>query len=673
MAGFIRSNRCERIQNGYRLAKFDSGTHSVVRIPLSVGLKSSESHDLLEIERNARKFHPLDNVRSTLPKQRDRAPSGDYVKLHLTAAPNTFSVVDVKASRYELARTRQLARAWAATLPEPRRRDLAALFTQRAMESYRDQAHPTARFSDPFSMPYGRLDLAVQQLAEALGKEAVSLPPAEALFQLTSLYTALLDSRERSALGAFYTPPALAERLLDLAGEHNVDWRTASILDPASGGGAFLVPAASRMRTALANVDPAFALAQIGTRLKGFELDPYAAWFGQAAVEIELADLSARARRPVPIVVRVVDTIEEAPSEDYDLVVGNPPYGRLTLTPDQRARFARSLYGHANLYGVFTDIAVRWAKPDGVIAYLTPTSFLGGQYFSALRSMLAVEAPPVSVNFVQARSGVFEDVLQETLLAIYRRGQKAGRFQVHYLQLAGDAETRLVRNGTVSLPATASDPWLAPREPHQTKLIATAERMTCRLADWGYQVSTGPLVWNRFKSQLKDRPSKQTRPLIWAEAVTTDGRFIHRAERRGHAPYFKIERGDAWLVVDQACVLVHRTTAKEQPRRLIAAELPQAFIDAEGGVVVENHLNMVRPTASPKVSPAVVAAFLNSAAADQLFRCINGSVAVSAFELEALPLPTAAEMKQVERLVARGAGRADIEGAIVTLYKQAQV
>ncbi|KRB81178.1 RNA methyltransferase [Sphingomonas sp. Root710] len=597
----------------------------------------------------------------------------DHVKLRLTAAPHPSPVTNIKASRYELARTRQLARAWAATLPEPMRRDLAALFTQRAMESYRNHAYPTARFSDPFSKPYGRLDLAVQQLAEALGREAVPLPPAEALFQLTSLYTTLLDSRERSALGAFYTPPALAERLLDLAGEHGVDWRTASILDPASGGGAFLVPAARRMRMALASVDPVFALAQIGTRLKGFELDPYAAWFGQAAVEIELADLAARARRPVPIVVHVADTIEEAPTEDYGLVVGNPPYGRLTLTPDQRARFARSLYGHANLYGVFTDIAVRWAKPNGVIAYLTPTSFLGGQYFSALRSMLALEAPPVAVDFVQARSGVFEDVLQETLLAVYRRGQNASRFQVHYLQLTDDAETRLVRNGTVALPATASDPWLAPREPHQAKLIATAERMACRLADWGYQVSTGPLVWNRFKSQLKDRPSKQTRPLIWAEAVTTDGRFIHRAERRGHAPYFKIERGDAWLVVDQACVLVHRTTAKEQPRRLIAAELPQAFINAEGGVVVENHLNMVRPIASPKVSPAVVAAFLNSAAADQLFRCINGSVAVSAFELEALPLPTAAEMTAVERLVARGADRDHIEAAIVALYKQARV
>jgi len=588
--------------------------------------------------------------------------------LQLTPLPVEDAPVDLSASRYELARTRQLARSWAATLSEPRRRDMAALFTGRAIESYRSHAVPAAVLSEPFNRPCGKLDLAIEQLADALGEVAAPLPPAEALFQLTGLYTTLLAARERSAMGAFYTPPALAERLLDLAGEHGIDWRTASVLDPASGGGAFLVPAALRMCAALKDVDAALVLSQIGARLQGFELDPYAAWFGQAAIELALADLAHKARRRVSIVIRVTDTVEEAPSPVHDLVIGNPPYGRVSLTTDQRARFARSLYGHANLYGVFTDIAVRWAKPDGVIAYLTPTSFLGGHYYSALRAMLAAEAPPAAIDFVQARSGVFEDVLQETLLAVYRRGRPAGRFQVHYLQLCGGAETRLVRNGTVALPSTATDPWLTPREPQQAGLIATAEQMACRLTDWGYQVSTGPLVWNRFKPQLKERPNRHTRPLIWAEAVASGGRFVHRAERRGHAPYFRLEPGDSWLVVDRACVLVHRTTAKEQPRRLIAAELPQDFIDASGGVVVENHLNMVRPTQAPKVSPAAVSAFLNSATADQLFRCINGSVAVSAFELESLPLPPAAAMKDVERLVSRGAAGSEIDAAVAALY-----
>ena len=86
--------------------------------------------------------------------------------------------------------------------------------------------------------------------------------------------------------------------------------------------------------------------------------------------------------------------------------------------------------------------------------------------------------------------------------------------------------------------------------------------------------------------------------------------------------------------------------------------------------MVENHLNMVRPVARPAVSPATVAAVLNSRIVDQLFRCINGSVAVSAFEMEALPLPSPPAMAQVEALVSRGACSAEIEDELARLYRQ---
>jgi adenine-specific DNA-methyltransferase len=193
--------------------------------------------------------------------------------------------------------------------------------------------------------------------------------------------------------------------------------------------------------------------------------------------------------------------------------------------------------------------------------------------------------------------------------------------------------------------------------------------MTARLADWGYAVSTGPLVWNRFKGQLRyEAGAKDIFPLIWAEAVTSDGRFIFKAQKKNHAPFFKINQGDEWLLVDEPCVLVQRTTAKEQARRLIAAELSASFIKHHGSVVVENHLNMVRANSKPLVSTNVVAAVLNSTVVDQLFRCISGSVAVSAFELEALPLPSPPELRHLIRLIERGESRVRIEQEISRLY-----
>src|SRR5205823_10639815 len=129
-------------------------------------------------------------------------------------------------------------------------------------------------------------------------------------------------------------------------------------------------------------------------------------------------------------------------------------------------------------------------------------------------------------------------------------------------------------------------------------------------------------------------------PLIWAEAVTPDCRFVFRSEKKNHEPYFEPRHGEDWLITRTPCVLVQRTTAKEQKRRLIAAELPGEFIRLHGAVVIENHLNMIRPTTEcPGISTAALTALFNSDVVDEAFRCINGSVAVSAAELEALPTP----------------------------------
>lgn len=574
--------------------------------------------------------------------------------------------------RGELARARLLCRAWSESLEERERAKQAALFAERALEAFAGEVAPKLRSIQPFDAAGRRLDRAAGQLADSIGRDVTRLPLIEGLHFITALYPTLLPTHDRGALGAYYTPMTLVSRLLDRASEEGIDWRTVRILDPAAGGGAFLLQAAAKMREALSDCEPALIPAQIGSRLLGLELDPNAARLAQRALEVLLADLATSNGRPVATMIRVCNSLDEPAQESFDLVVGNPPYGRVTLDVEQRRRYARSLYGHANLYGVFTDLALRWTKPGGLIGYLTPTSFLAGQYYASLRGLLAREAPPVAIDFVHARRGVFEDVLQETMLAVYRKGARRRRVQIHYLHVANEREAKVVKNGTVGLPADPAAPWLAPRDPQHSALIRLVETMTTRLSDWGYSVSTGPLVWNRFKSQLRDKPTgRSVHPLIWAEAVTSDGRFVFRAEKKNHAPYFKLEKGDDWLLVERPCVLIQRTTAKEQARRLIAAELPSKFVKQHGGVVVENHLNMVRADGEAKVAPAVVAAILNSRVVDEVFRCMNGSVAVSAFELEALPLPRRAALKALERLVAEGAGRALVDAECDLLYSGA--
>ena len=413
-------------------------------------------------------------------------------------------------------------------------------------------------------------------------------------------------------------------------------------IDPSCGGGAFLIAAASRMVKALGPAEPAIVVAAVSARLRGWDLDPFAAWLSHLCVEaLLLPQVAASGRRLAPI-TEARDSLAGWGGHEgaYALVMDNPAFGKVKDDEGLRQRFRRSLYGHPNLYGLFTDLAVHLAAAErGVIAYLTPTSYFGGKYFKALRRLLAEKAPPVSIDIVESRKDVFEEVLQEVALSVFRRGssEKAASCSIIHVETDGlQVETA----GSFVLPTDPEASWLMPRNAGDAPFVERMLSMPSRLSDWGYSVSTGPLVWNRKKAKLHNDTRKGSVPVVWAEAVCGQGMFRLKPERRNHAAFYEPSGPRDSNLVTASCVLLQRTTAKEQDRRLVSAVLPASVLEAHGSVTVENHLNMVIATRPlPAVPMDVLSAFLASETADRVIRCINASVALSASEIEAMPLP----------------------------------
>lgn len=530
------------------------------------------------------------------------------------------------------------------------------------------ERHGTAMKIKPVGLSLPALSVDVRRMADGTGRLVADFPVEDAGYLIGSIYTVMLPSAIRSDMGAYYTPPPLVARLLDMAEAAGFDFSRGTAVDPACGGGAFLAPVALRMVEQSRCASAEWILRRLGKRLKGIEIDPFAAWITQVLVEAAVMPLCIAAKRRLADVVTVADALIPSDVGTYDLVIGNPPYGRVTLDEPMRNHYARSLFGHANLYGLFTDLALRLTKPSGVIAYLTPTSFLGGQYFKALRQLLTEKATPVAFDFVADRYGVFDDVLQETLLTTYVMQRRDAPATISALVPHGLNAAHVEPVGTVNLMATG-DPWLLPRTSSDAAFLRSIATMPTRLADLGYSVSTGPLVWNRHRPQLCTERNADTLPLLWAESVVPEG-FVFSAERRNHVPFFALQVNQPHLVTKSSCVLVQRTTSKEQNRRLLAAVLPQDFLDCNGGAVVENHLNMVHAPAPElaRVSPKTIAALLNTEAIDRAFRCISGSVAVSAYEMNALPLPSPEQMAELESLLSRGAVKATIERVVFSFY-----
>lgn len=462
--------------------------------------------------------------------------------------------------------------------------------------------------------------------------------------RLGELYVGSLDVSSRSKHGQHYTPSVLADRLWAMTREALEMTRGRDqmlpglIRDPACGAGALLLPPLREHLRASAGVDPAMTVRALPSKICGVDQDPWSAWLTNVVLASETLRTLARVpeshRTPIPVLAEAGDGLAKGREKTLATIM-NPPYGRLRLTEGVRADWAHVLYGHANIYGIFMASGAENIHDGGVLACLVPTSFTAGRYFHRLRGHLAEALPLYSINFVDGRQGVFAGVLQETCLVTFRRN--------------GARKVKVTRsNETVQpvaeVPVPKGDgPWLLPRESTDAAVAAAAARMPLTLEAAGWHAATGPLVWNRRKPDLYSQSATNRATVLWAADI--DGGHVHRDAARDSMRYLALTmKSDIdVMVLDEPAILVQRTTAPEQQRRLVAAELdPAALVRFGGRVVAENHLNVLRPTVPvPLISRATLARVLQTKTMDRLMRCISGSVAVSSYEIDSLPLPRA--------------------------------
>ena len=487
---------------------------------------------------------------------------------------------------------------------------------------------------------------------------------------LGSAYVAALSSDVRARHGRHYTPPDLAEHLWRMTRDALGLPPRASCLpglvrDRASGSGALLLPPMREHVKASARMDAAMTLAALPSLIEGSDADPNAVWLANVVLAAEalplLAHVPASRRRPFPALVTCADGLITG-RRLARVEVQNPPYGRVRLTPEERQRWSHVLYGHANLYGLFIGAALEDLDDSGVLAALVPTSFTSGLYFSKLRDTISTSAPLRSTAFVAERDGVFANVLQETCLAVFSR-----RTRSRWTTIAS-VNGHVEPVARVKSPRGAG-PWLLPRRADDAPTAASAARLPLRLADVGYRCSTGPLVWNRRQADLSPSPGSTAVPVVWAADI--DGGRLHRDPARDLLRYLRLRASDGpSLVLTRPAVLVQRTTAPEQARRLVAAHLAESDLLAWGGrVVVENHVNVLHSIVEePILDGPTLAAVLHSATLDRVIRSLSGSVAVSAYEIESIPLPDAETLRTWN-----GRTDEDLEGAVAFAYRLADV
>jgi adenine-specific DNA-methyltransferase len=485
------------------------------------------------------------------------------------------------------------------------------------------------------------LRLVVGHAPEGVRQLLTTLAPPWQDHAIACVYAVLLPRARRRRLGAYFTPPHLVAHLTSRLRAAGLDPQIHRVLDPAAGGAAFLVPLAREVAKSLraAGMSHGRILSRLRKQLVGRELDAGLADVANALLRRMLTrecGVPSRLVRRFSL-VEVGDSLDASASRKIDHHVGNPPYLRLAAVAQRRWKeeFADIANGRLNLYSMFVRRALSEVPPKGLIGYVLPASFVGGPEFASFRRRVLQLGEVLVLDMVEKRTDVFVDAIQDACFLIIRR--RAQMAEAPPITPAASGVLRhdgtFVDHGSI-WPASDGAPWALPG------FALSGEEDV--LADYGYKGTVGYLVANRQAELLHRRPAANRAALIWAKCVTPDGRFeFDRGRRSKQADgrgFVEVER-DAPYVIRAPCVVVQRTSSRNQARRLTAAPVPRSFLMKYRGIVGENHVIILVPTRADAVSPSEMATVLNGELANGAMARICGSASISVRLLERLPLP----------------------------------
>jgi adenine-specific DNA-methyltransferase len=290
--------------------------------------------------------------------------------------------------------------------------------------------------------------------------------------------TKMLVSPEK-ARGAFYTPLPLAEFIAGWAIRNPND----RVMEPSAGSAAFLEAAALAFRA-------------LGADPRKHQIQAY-------EIDAESARQSAEALNAQSVRANVIaqDFFDVIPSDNFDAVIGNPPYVRYQhfagefRAKAQRAALAQGvrLPGLASSWAAFVVHAAGFLKPSGRLGLVLPAELLTVNYAAPIRQFLMQRF--AHVRLVLFSSRVFPDVEAEVLLLLAEGTGPSGTCEL--VQADGIESLSSVIPESWS-PNASGEKWttalLRPEELHAYSRLASSDSFT-PLENYGH-VDLGMVTGN---------------------------------------------------------------------------------------------------------------------------------------------------------------------------------
>lgn len=344
--------------------------------------------------------------------------------------------------------------------------------------------------------------------------------------------------------------------------------------------------------------------------------------------------------------------------DDFDFIVGNPPYVAITSLSEHEKSFYRKHYatarGRFDLYLLFFEKALRCLATNGRMVFITPEKYLYVETARPLRALLS----HVHVEQIQfMKDDTFGDLVTYPTITTLRNA-------------AGGTTRIMRRNGraaTIKLPHDEQS-WLpviegsAASSPSAT-LADVCDRISCGVATGADAVFVRtasaldptlrsfayPTIAGRQLTSSTCTLPRQTLMLIpydaeghllsWSE-MGAFGRYVQRAEVRRKLLARTCARRKPWYAFHETPTL----RAIRRPKILCKdiCERPRFWIDRSGDFVPRHSVYYLVPR--DRAALDILAEYLNSSAAHRWLaqncqRASKGFLRLQSRVLQRMPLP----------------------------------
>lgn len=329
--------------------------------------------------------------------------------------------------------------------------------------------------------------------------------------------------------------------------------------------------------------------------------------------------------------------------EQFDYIIGNPPYLKLQKTSIESQSMPQVCHGSPNLYFLFFAMGVFNLKKEGELVYIIPRSWTSGEYFKKFREYLLKHISICEIHLFKSRDKVFKNdpILQETMIIKVKKTLlKPNHIKVTSSSTSDyeDIETYLVAYETMV--SSNSYIYLITNS-QEAEILNKFSKLNYTLPELELKMKTGLIVDYRTKEVLFNEAAPNAFPIFYSSHLQ-NGRVVFPIGKEGE---YIITEKKSYLQPNGNYLFVKRFTSKEEKRRLQCSIYRQKDFPQYEYISTQNKLNFI--SCQSLCILYGLYALLGSTLYDQYYRILNGSTQVNSTEVNTIPMPDRSTIEKI--------------------------